>query len=156
VEKLSVAAYVVASFVATPPHDITISTDDPGDAIGQVENAKRRDVYRLVTATTRHVATDGRRNANAHAVRKRTPSVATPPQNAVFVQMNLGIPSGTTLENRHQASRRRQKTPYKVGELWDSIGTTLENRRLKKTPHVAQVNLQMPLETTLENRRQAL
>jgi hypothetical protein len=43
--------------------------------------------------------------------KKPTPSVATPPQDAIFDTDNLGMPLDTTLENRRQAAPVIATTP---------------------------------------------
>jgi L-cysteine desulfidase len=69
--------------------------------------------------------------------------------------MNLKMPLKTKLENRRRSSRRPNKTSYlaqmNLGMLSD---TTKENRCQaswrQKTPYLAEVRLETPLDTTLE------
>jgi hypothetical protein len=73
--------------------------------------------------------------------------------------MSLWMPLETTLENRRQSLRRRQRRHLYTGEPRDAfeheVGDPMPSVSTpRNTTYLAQMNLGMPLDTTLENRRQ--
>jgi hypothetical protein len=88
--------------IPTPPKDVTFTADEPPDVIRNYAGKPTPIVVMPVVATPPKDAIHSigePRHASEQDDGKPTASVATPHKTPCLAQMNLGMPSDTTLEN---------------------------------------------------------